>query len=381
MKKLLTIVLAAILLLSCFPAMAEENAENIMFIEDLGVTLNLTDLMKECTNSIFVENDGVIVRDPEVALATIIYYGLPQETLNEIINSYDQASEEEQQMNTQLLRALSSVAAYIIVSNAPDQAAMAEAIGLQAMDGVEVKEAATLNSWHYYLVTIPVDGLLEIYDNPDILDETYTEEMAKADQAAIRTDVDLIHSRLFQQLETGKLVEPVDPSGRLIGQTLEFETTDLDGNTVKSADLFKDNKITMVNLWGTWCSNCINEMAELAQLHIRLQEKGCGIVGLESELKPIETVADTARGIMTANGITYPNVIAPMDNPILAQFDSFPTTLFVDSDGKILTYPIVGAVVSQYEPTIEALLAGESVNISAETGAVANGDNKYCVYV
>ena len=59
----------------------------------------------------------------------------------------------------------------------------------------------------------------------------------------------------------------------------------------------------------------------------------------------------------------------------------FPTTVFVDSEGRILTYPIVGAAVEQYEPTVEALLAGESADVVTGTGAVANGDNKYCVYV
>ena len=381
MKKLLSILLAAVLLLACFSALAEENSADTVILEELGVTLDLADIKGKCTNSITLENDGVLMHDPYVALSLVAYYVIPQEMLDRIIGDYSQASEEDQQAYTEILRSVSAAAAYIIVSDAPDQAAMMDALGLQAGDGTEVVEAATLDSWHYYIVKLPADDLLAIYDNPDIIDETYTEEMARADQAAVRTDIELIQSALLEQLQGGGLVAPVDPSDRLVGQTLEFETTDLDGNPVKSADLFKDNKVTMVNLWGTWCSNCINEMAELAQLHTRLQEKGCGIVGLERELKPIEEVADTARAVMTANGITYPNAIAPQGNPILDQFDSFPTTVFVDSEGKILTYPIVGAMVAQYEPTVEALLAGESADVVTGTGAVANGDNKYCVYV
>ena len=381
MKKLLSVLLAAILLLATFSALAEASAADTVSIEELGVTLDLAAIKEKCANSITLESDGVIAHDPYVAMSLVAYYAIPQEMLDQIISDYDKASEEDRQAYTEVLRAVSTVAAYIIVSDAPDEAAMGEAIGMQTGDGVEVIEAATRDGWHYYLVKLPVDELLAIYDNPDIIDETYTEEMARADQAAVRTDVELIQSALTQQLQTGELAEPVDPSGRLIGQTLEFETTDLDGNAVKSADLFRDNKITMVNLWGTWCSNCINEMAQLAQLHTRLQEKGCGIVGLERELKPIETVADTARAVMTANGTTYPNAIAPQGNPIIDQFGSFPTTVFVDSEGRILTYPIVGAAVEQYEPTVEALLAGESADAVTGTGAVANGDNKYCVYV
>lgn len=381
MKKLLSTLLAAILLLACFAALAEENAADTVLIEELGITLDLGAIKGQCANSISLENDGVLSHDPYVALSLVAYYAIPQELLDQMIRDYNQVSEEDQQAYTQMLRSVGTVAAYIIVSDAPDQAAMLEPLGLRAEDGIEVSEAATRGSWHYYLVKLPADELLAIYEAPDLIDETYTEEMARAEQEATRADIELVRSALLEQLQTGELAEPVDPSGKLIGQTLEFETTDLDGNAVKSADLFKDNKVTMVNLWGTWCSNCINEMAELAQLHTRLREKGCGIVGLERELKPIETVADTARAIMTANGTTYPNAIAPQGNPILDQFGSFPTTLFVDSEGRILTYPIVGAAVNQYEPTVEALLAGESADAVTGTGAVVNGDNKYCVYV
>ena len=381
MKRLLSILLAAILLLTCIPVLAEENPTDTVFFEALGVTLDLAAIREKCTNSLRLESDGVLSRDPYVALSHVIYYAIPQQMLDQIVSDYKLSSEEDQQAYAQLIQSLAAMAAYIIVSDAPDQAAMMDAIGLQAADGVEVSEVATKDRWHCYFVKLPVDDLLAVYDDPEIIDDEYTEEEARADQKAVRTDFELIQSALMQQLQTGDWVEPVDPDDRLIGQTLEFETTDLDGNPVKSADLFKDNKITMVNVWGSWCVNCINEMAELAQLHHRLQEKGCGIVGLEFEQKPIEAVADTARAVMTANGTTYPNAIKPKGNPILDQFSSYPTTLFVDSEGRILTYPIVGAAVAKYEPTVKALLAGESADAVTGTGAVSNGDNKYCVYV
>ena len=62
-------------------------------------------------------------------------------------------------------------------------------------------------------------------------------------------------------------------------------------------------------------------------------------------------------------------------------FVGFPTSLFVDSEGRIVTYPIVGAAINQYESTIDKLLAGESVDVKTDTGASVNGDNKYRVYV
>lgn len=60
---------------------------------------------------------------------------------------------------------------------------------------------------------------------------------------------------------------------------ISFETTDLDGNVVRSADVFKGHRLTMVNVWGTFCGPCIGEMPELEKLNYRLKQKDCAIVG------------------------------------------------------------------------------------------------------
>ena len=141
----------------------------------------------------------------------------------------------------------------------------------------------------------------------------------------------------------------------------------------------------MVNLWGSWCINCVNEMAGLAELHKRLQEKGCGIVGVEYERgEPVENMADTARKVLADNGVTYPNVWIPESNPIFEQAGGYPFSLFVDSEGKILTYPIKGAPMNAteaYESTFEKLLAGEAIVDSPETGSTENESGEYRVFV
>lgn len=167
----------------------------------------------------------------------------------------------------------------------------------------------------------------------------------------------------------------------LIGETLTFESTDLDGNTVKSEDLFKDNKITMVNLWGTWCPYCLLEMEDLAGIHNSLQEKGCGVVGIEYEPQPLEAFAENARAIMAEAGTNYPNVLMPKSNAVLASFMAYPTTIFVDSEGRILAAPIEGAQVDKYEPAVDELLATGDFYEVSDAAAAANGGNAYCVYV
>ena len=53
-----------------------------------------------------------------------------------------------------------------------------------------------------------------------------------------------------------------------------FEGKDLDGNTVKSEELFSGNAVTVVNFWFTTCNPCVGELAELDALNKELAEKG-----------------------------------------------------------------------------------------------------------
>ena len=117
-------------------------------------------------------------------------------------------------------------------------------------------------------------------------------EAAAEKKAEIEADIKMLREIFLKNLQAAERFEPIDEYDGMVGRILSFETTDLDGGAVSSADLFRDNKITMVNIWGTWCPNCLNEMAELAQMHERFQALGCGIVGLEFEKKPLEEVKE-----------------------------------------------------------------------------------------
>ena len=181
------------------------------------------------------------------------------------------------------------------------------------------------------------------------LEEEYVEEYSN------------LPALLEKELKQAQYFAPVDPMSFLEGKKLSFTSTDLDGNTVTSEDLFKDNEITMVNVWGVWCHNCVEEMEELARIHTRLKEKGCGVVGVEAEMTPDEETYQEARDLMNEKGTNYPNVLVPEDNEILKSLEYYPTTFFVDREGVILAEPVVGAQIENYEPTLEALLKGISI--------------------
>ena len=61
-----------------------------------------------------------------------------------------------------------------------------------------------------------------------------------------------------------------------------FEGKDLNGNTVKSDDLFSKNAVTVVNFWFTTCNPCVGELAELDALNKELAEKGGAFIGVNT---------------------------------------------------------------------------------------------------
>ena len=137
-------------------------------------------------------------------------------------------------------------------------------------------------------------------------------------------------------------------------KTVSFETTDLEGGAVKSSDLFKDSKITMINLWATWCGPCVKEMPDLAKLSREYEKKGCRIIGIcldGAEEK------DEAIQILKDNGVEYLNLIAPDNIDDVLPSRVIPTTYFVDSEGAILVNPPVqGAAVEAYPEILDDLL-------------------------
>lgn len=62
-----------------------------------------------------------------------------------------------------------------------------------------------------------------------------------------------------------------------------FKSIDLDGTEI-SSDLYSNNKITMVNIWGTFCGPCIREMPDLAKLSQEYKSKGVEIIGIPIDI-------------------------------------------------------------------------------------------------
>ena len=130
-----------------------------------------------------------------------------------------------------------------------------------------------------------------------------------------------------------------------------FEGKDLNGNTVKSDELFSGNAVTVVNFWFTTCNPCVGELAELDGLNQELAQKGGALIGVNAfTLDGDEGAISEAKDILTKKGVTYQNVYFPSDSEagkFTANIFAYPTTYVVDRSGNIVGDPIVGAITDK----------------------------------
>ncbi|QZY53666.1 TlpA family protein disulfide reductase [Crassaminicella profunda] len=142
--------------------------------------------------------------------------------------------------------------------------------------------------------------------------------------------------------EVASVEESVEEKNPLEGQIVkEFKAKDLEGNEVTN-DIFSENNMTVVNIWGTFCGPCVEEMPELDKLQKELKDKKVKVVGIVSD-KAVEEAKNITKEI------SYTNIIPDevLENQIVNRFDYVPVTLFVNNKGEIMKKFIPGG--SDYE--------------------------------
>ena len=149
-----------------------------------------------------------------------------------------------------------------------------------------------------------------------------------------------------------------------------FEGKDLDGNTVKSDELFSGNAVTVVNFWFTTCNPCVGELSELDALNKELAEKGGSLIGVNTfTLDGDETAISEAKDVLAKKGATYQNVYFDSDGEagkFVENVFAYPTTYVVDRNGNIVGDPIVGAVTGKTQA--ETLQAQIDKALAADVG-------------
>ncbi|SCJ59015.1 Cytochrome c biogenesis protein CcmG [uncultured Butyricicoccus sp.] len=140
-----------------------------------------------------------------------------------------------------------------------------------------------------------------------------------------------------------------------------FDGKDLDGNTVKSDELFSANAVTVVNFWFTTCNPCVGELSELDALNKELAEKGGALIGVNTfTLDGDEKAIAEAKDVLAKKGATYQNVYFDSDGEagkFTTNIFAYPTTYVVDRSGNIVGEPIVGAITEKKQAeTLQKLI-------------------------
>ena len=141
-----------------------------------------------------------------------------------------------------------------------------------------------------------------------------------------------------------------------------FSTTDMEGNPV-DGQIFNGCKLTMVNIWATFCNPCVAEMPELAQLQKEfgddLQIIGIIVDAADRNGNILPDKKAEAASIIDYTGADYLHLLpsASLNKAYLNNVQSVPETIFVDENGNQIGESYMGArTVDQWRKIVNSLM-------------------------
>ena len=135
-----------------------------------------------------------------------------------------------------------------------------------------------------------------------------------------------------------------------------FTAKTITGETVTN-EIFASKKVTVVNIWGTFCPPCIAEMPELGEI-ARSMPADAQIIGLICDASEDSThQIQRAQEITGQAGANFVNIV-PDENLLnfLSGVEAVPTTIFVNSKGEVVGRAIIGADIEGYKDELQKLL-------------------------
>lgn len=187
------------------------------------------------------------------------------------------------------------------------------------------------------------DGLVYICDQPP------------ADTSTLDADLKVDYEEIIQMFPAIKA--SIKPAIVTMSDMDAFSAKDLNGKAVDNS-IFAEHKLTMVNIWATFCRPCIKEMPDLQKMSQDMPE-GTQLISIAGDVDDEEHL-QLAQQIVKDKGVSFTSIVPDqslkqyLDNNIVA----YPTTIFVDSTGKIVGDPIIGERdISVYQKVLNDRLA------------------------
>ena len=367
MKKLIAMLLLVSLMMgmaayACADGTVDRAAAEKEEYQNIGISFYFPGEFKTEKGILYLSADDDML-GPGIYIAQCNYVGVTMEWYESALHAEDIKQED-------IMKYMNSTAALFMIlgidrnRTAEDICAAYKALsGMDVLSPSDMTEVASFEDITWYLLEKDFTGN---YQN--------LEPEFAAEYDSLRALVGTIVSN-------ADYYRPVGTYDAIADQTVSFETADLDGNPVTSAEIFSKYDVTMVNVWATWCSACLSELTELEEINKRLAEKNCAIIAILGDGEDEETVALGKKQLEEA-GCTY-LCLRPFDGweDMFVMNAGWPTSFFFDSTGRMVSKPIAGAAVDKYESRIDSILAGTDSAESVVSNGTENEANAYRIFV
>ena len=336
MKRIVTLVLIAVMIfVLSMPASAEGKKETW---DKMGFTLTYPEKFVN-TKGIFMPNPYPVEKDG-IYTMMFNYYAFSKaesDAFNEKTKNGGLSAEDT-------ARIMDAMGTLLIVIGIDGDRSLVDLMEVMGFEGAQEDHFILVgknDGISYYALTNP-----DLYDGfAEKIPSEYAEEYLD------------LQASLVDVLKNAEYFTPHSTIADLLGTTLEFETTDLEGNVVKSEELFAAHAVTMVNIWATWCGPCKAEMPELGDLARRIEAEGkdAAIVGICNDA---DEELEACKEILAERNVEYLNLLPFENMDEKLYLTTLPTTIFVNRDGVILLAPIEGVPsdLSRYEQLIDAFI-------------------------
>lgn len=143
---------------------------------------------------------------------------------------------------------------------------------------------------------------------------------------------------------------------------VSFEATTIEGEPMNS-DIFAQSKLTMINVWATYCNPCLMEMPDLGDIAEEYDKANFQLIGIVSDV--VDTASksdiDNVKELVIQTEANYPHLLLNQSlyENLVGGVSSVPTTFFVNQKGELLTYVVGANDEDTWERIINELLAQE----------------------
>lgn len=150
--------------------------------------------------------------------------------------------------------------------------------------------------------------------------------------------------------ETGEEQEPY---------VLTFSANTIEDEEMTS-DIFADSKLTMLNIWATYCNPCLSEMPDLGEIAAAYDAEEFQLIGIVSDVMEGDDAenVDYAKELIEETGAAYPHLLLneSLYKNLVGAVDAVPTTFFVNQKGELLGYVRGAQKKEVWEEIIDGIL-------------------------